>query len=389
MKYKIHLLRDKLLPVSLSFITILLLSRYTVFSSILKWGTWSYGENLISYPEKFLRRGLLGELILLISGENSAFNTIQVMVFLNCLLLLFLIYKLFRLYQLNMSQFNLYLLSSFGLLYMIYYGNSFNRKEIFAINFYLIFIYYFKKSDYKINNLLKVYLFLSLIFILLIHEGLLFVTIPFYYLTLKEKYKRIANTYVLFGTIGIIIMLSFQGNEDDVLNMWNKINEFDQLLIGDLKSSAIYALAYSYEKQIFYQSGFDIILSGRLNHWLFILFYFFIYLFLNHFEGDFKKLNKAKSELFKKEMLYCLPLFIFGGADWGRYFLFFIYIYYFYLIFIFDLKKIDINSIASLKYLNIFVIYSFFTIIPEATYQDIDIIEKVRNSIDEILKLLS
>ena len=96
-------------------------------------------------------------------------------------------------------------------------------------------------------------------------------------------------------------MLSFQGNEDDVLNMWNKINEFDQLLIGDLKSSAIYALAYSYEKQIFYQSGFDIILSGRLNHWLFIIFYFFIYLFLNHFEGDFEKLNKAKSELFKKK----------------------------------------------------------------------------------------
>ena len=102
-----------------------------------------------------------------------------------------------------------------------------------------------------------------------------------------------------------------------------------------------------------------------------------------------KKLNKAKSELFKKEMLYCLPLFILGGADWGRYFLFFIYIYYFYLIFVFDLKKIEINSTASLKYLNIFVIYSFFTIIPEATYQDIDIIEKVRNSIDEILKLLS
>ncbi len=389
MKYNINLLRDKLLPASLSFITILLLSRYTVFSSTLKWGTWSYGENLISYPEKFLRRGLLGELILLISGENSAFNTIQVMVFLNCLLLLFLIYKLFKLYQLSMSQFNLFLLSSFGLLYMIYYGNSFNRKEIFAINFYLIFLYYFKKSDHKINNLFKINLFLSLIFILLIHEGLLFVTIPFYYLTLKEKYKRIANTYVLFGTIGIIIMLSFQGNEDDVLNMWNKINEFDQLLIGDLKSSAIYALAYSYEKQIFYQSGFDIILSGRLNHWLFILFYFFIYLFLNHFEGDFEKLNKAKSELFKKEMLYCLPLFIFGGADWGRYFLFFIYIYYFYLIFVFDLKKIEINSTASLKYLNIFVIYSFFTIIPEATYQDIDIIEKVRNSIDEILKLLS
>ena len=96
MKYNINLLRDKLLPASLSFITILLLSRYTVFSSTLKWGTWSYGENLISYPEKFLRRGLLGELILLISGENSAFKTIQVMVFLNCLLLLFLIYKLFK-----------------------------------------------------------------------------------------------------------------------------------------------------------------------------------------------------------------------------------------------------------------------------------------------------
>ena len=106
-------------------------------------------------PRKILRRGLLGELILLISGENSAFKTIQVMVFLNCLLLLFLIYKLFKLYQLSMFQFNLFLLSSFGLLYMIYYGNSFNRKEIFAINFYLIFLYYFKKSDYKINNLLR------------------------------------------------------------------------------------------------------------------------------------------------------------------------------------------------------------------------------------------
>ena len=106
------------------------LSRYTILSTSLKWGTWSYAENLISYPERFLRRGLLGEIILLLSGDNSAFKIQQYIVFLNCTLFFFLIFALFNLYKLNLAQFNILLLSSFGLLYMLYYGNSYNRKEI-------------------------------------------------------------------------------------------------------------------------------------------------------------------------------------------------------------------------------------------------------------------
>ena len=55
---------EKALFYLLNFLTVIFLLRYTIFSSTLKWGTWSYGENLISYPSKFVRRGLLGEIIL-------------------------------------------------------------------------------------------------------------------------------------------------------------------------------------------------------------------------------------------------------------------------------------------------------------------------------------
>ena len=114
--------------------------------------------------------------------------------------------------------------------------------------------------------------------------------------------------------------------------MWNDLSTFDRnILENNLESSAIYALAYSYERQILTQSGFEMFYKGTLNHWIFILFYFYLYVFLNHFGGQFKNLNKLESYFFKRNA-FCLPLFLFGGADWGRYFCF-VYLYYFYILF--------------------------------------------------------
>ena len=85
-------MKNRFISIFLVSATLLLLMRYTVLSSSLKWGTWSYGENLISYPDKFVRRGLLGEIILIISQNNPAFKTLNFIIFINCILLLFLIF---------------------------------------------------------------------------------------------------------------------------------------------------------------------------------------------------------------------------------------------------------------------------------------------------------
>ena len=128
--------------------------------------------------------------------------------------------------------------------------------------------------------------------------------------------------------------------------------------------------------------------KGTLNHWIFILFYFYLYIFINHFGSKFKNLSGLESYFFKKEMLFCIPLFLFGGADWGRYFLFFVYLYYFYILFEFSRNNIDMNQSSPSNFVYVFLIYSFFTIIPEATYQDLNIFDKFNNSFDELLKLI-
>lgn len=381
-------MRVKTLSLLLNSITLILLLRYTILSSTLKWGTWSYAENLISYPNKFIRRGLLGEIILFISGDGPAFQTMQIIIFLNCVLLLVMTFLIFKIFGLTLLQHNMLTLSSFGMMYMLYHGSSFNRKEIFAINFFLIFIYFLKKNENTLTFNLKIFLLLSLVFTALIHEGLLFITVPFYFLILKPINKKTANGYVFIGSALLIFLLTQQGNESDVVNMWNELSTFDRTQINtDLKSSALYALAFTYERQIFEQSGFQIIFSGRINHWLSILFYFYIYLFVNHLGADSMNIKKFKDLFFKKEILYCLPLFLFGGADWGRYLLFYIYMYYFYFLYVSDSRRMGVAYTANVSTLLIFSIYSFFTVIPEATFQDINIIGKLTNSFTNLLNL--
>ena len=217
---------------------------------------------------------------------------------------------------------------------------------------------------------------------------MLFITVPFYFLILKPINKKTANGYVFIGSALLIFLLTQQGNESDVVNMWYQLSTFDRTQINsDLKSSALYALAFTYERQIFEQSGFQVIFSGRINHWLSILFYFYIYLFVNHLGADSTNIKKFKDLFFKKEILYCLPLFLFGGADWGRYLLFYIYMYYFYFLYVSDSRRIGVAYTANVSTLLIFSMYSFFTVIPEATFQDINIIGKLTNSFTNLLNL--
>ena len=196
--------KENIVFLSLTSVTLLFLMRYTILSNSLKWGTWSYGENLISYPDKFIRRGLLGEIVLFISNGSPAFKTLNSIIFLNCVLLLFLIFLIFKKYDIYLKQFNIYLLSSFGLLYLVYHGNSYNRKEIFAINFFLIFILLLKSKRNEINLGVKIYLIISLIFLALIHEGALFITLPFYYLILKNIDVKFSYLYSAFGLLLIV-----------------------------------------------------------------------------------------------------------------------------------------------------------------------------------------
>ncbi len=369
----------KILSIFLNSITIILLLRYTLLSSTLKWGTWSYAENLISYPDKFIRRGLLGEIILFLSGDGSAFEIMQIMVFVNCVLLVIMTFLLFKMFGLTLLQHNMLILSSFGMMYLVYHGSSFNRKEIFAINFFLIFIYFLKKNKNTLTINLKIFLLLSSVFTALIHEGLLFITVPFYFLILKPINQNTGYLYLFTSSALLIFLLTQQGSESDAINLWNQLNQFDRNQIGnDLESSAIYAIAFTYERQIL-NSGINILVLGFLNHWLSILFYFYIYFFITHLGADSVNLKNLKDFFLTKEMLYCLPLFIVGD-DWGRYLIFYIYIYYFYLLFMSDSKNVSIHNIAKMPILIIFSIYSFFTIIPEATFKDINIITKITNS---------
>ena len=74
--------------IKLSSLTIYLLSlaqvaKRTVLSETLEYSPWSFSELLVSYPDQFTRRGLIGEVVQVIDQDSILFDTVNDIVFVN------------------------------------------------------------------------------------------------------------------------------------------------------------------------------------------------------------------------------------------------------------------------------------------------------------------
>lgn len=379
---------SSILNLAIYLVSISLLVRNTILSNTLKWNNYSFSEYIISYPNKFIRRGLVGEVLTYLSNGESIFYGVQIVVFANCILFISLLFLLFKKLQIDIEFLSLLLLSSMGFFQLFFYGNFYFRKEMFYLNFFIILIFLFiYEESHKLNkNIINVYLIFTTLIISLIHEGFLLITTPFVYIILRNKRKYFHKYYGIFSYLLFLGMIFSQGDGVAAATLWNELNPYDKSLIPDISSTAISFIGYDYSFFLTLKySGISLLDEGNVFYWLFIVFYFMLFYSLLFTNGILLNLVLLFKNKFKYEyILLTIPILFFVAFDWGR---FFIAVFYILLLFlIYDFKNKFSNFLISKKTITfkLFVIMTVLTIIPDRSWQDFSYIEKLFDSIEEI-----
>ena len=371
---------------------IYLLSQKTIFSKTLVWSTWSFSELLIYYPENiFVRRGLLGEIFLFFANENAVLPVIQNFVFYNFLLLILLSSITLYIYRVGIYQYFLFLLSAFGFFNLVLHDLSYHRKEILALNFFLTFLI-LKKFDnsLKIQLINIVYLFTSTLILSLIHEGMVLMFFPFYYVLLKNietdfGFKNIRNFYFIFTISTILILVLNSGSSEISTIMFNNLHPEDKVIFKDYSVDAIRAIGWSLKRALILP--IRIWLSGNAFYWLYVLFLIAFTNYIILFNNNFEKFKNLIVNFHKDNPVLLITYSIFFiGWDWGRWFIVLNYLY----LFTFTVLNYKSNHKYDTNYsifpVLIFIVMSLLTIVPECclAWTDPRIFNILENYIGEI-----
>ena len=335
-------------------------ARRTVLSNGFEIHYWSFSELLIYYPDRFIRRGLIGQIIQFIDDDGIFLDSTLLVIFVNfCFFVFFLFWNL-KTYELTSHQSFLLLMSTFGVFQVSIYNQYFHRKEMFLITLFLIINLILKNG---LENKFKflIVLFLTIISIL-IHEGIALLMFPFVYYLLIRKTDNLnfrKAYFILCMTVFIAVILN-AGTPEIADQIRNSLSAEDRILF-ETDRDAITAIGWSIY-DTFALTTFTLIFSGSMFLWLFYiaLLAYNIYVILNL---PLSKISKFGVVNFIKDNSYFLliiPIFI-VGFDWGRW----IFSLFYFLIFtLINIKPIDkINSFNSKEIL--FLVISFFTIMPE------------------------
>ena len=335
-------------------------ARRTVLSNGFEIHYWSFSELLIYYPDRFIRRGLIGQIIQFIDDDGILLDSTLLVIFVNfCFFVFFLFWNL-KTHELTSHQSFLLLMSTFGVFQVSIYNQYFHRKEMFLITLFLIINLILKN---RLENKFKflIVLFLTIISIL-IHEGIALLMFPFVYYLLIRKTDNLnfRKTYfILCMTVFIAVILN-AGTPEIADQIRNSLSAEDRILF-ETDRDAITTIGWSIY-DTFALTTFTLIFSGSMFLWLFYiaLLAYSIYVILNL---PLSKISKFGVVNFIKDNSYFLliiPIFI-VGFDWGRW----IFSLFYFLIFtLINIKPIDkINSFNSKEIL--FLVISFFTIMPE------------------------
>ena len=366
----------------------IVLKSKTVDSSSLIWGAWSFSELLINYPENiFVRRGLLGEVFQVLAGDGPSYDLVQMYVFYNFLTFIFLVSLLLYFYKIKLTQYCLFLLSSFGFLNLISYDLIYHRKEVFIFNLFIVFLLLLeinKKRDIKF--LLLIYLAFSTIVTSLIHEGMILIFLPFMY-TFLQKEKVILfnkvdlkNIYLGLSSILLLLVITNSGNKNISNLIFENLHPFDRSFLEDLTVDGIRAIGWSLKRGIVLP--LRIFLSGNAFYWLYILGLTFFTLYVVSFSGTFADFTTYVVKLHRNNpILYLSYSIFFIGWDWGRWFIIIFYLYFFLFMFDNIADNSDGKSKLTLGVLALYLILSFGTIIPECCVSWTD--PKILNNIEK------
>ena len=349
--------------------TIYVLYSKTIGSKGLDWGHWSYSELLINYPGQFVRRGLLGEIILTLVSGDSANSIIQNIVFYNFSLFIFLI--TLNIFRTGLGNWHLFFLtiSSFGVFNLAIHNNVFHRKEIFFLNLFLIYFGLINKV--KGQNVFKyIFLFFTIIFTGLIHEGMLLIFGPFYFYNLKRtEIKRflnikIENLYLGLSIALFSLMALFKGDKNLSERILNELPINDITLLSVHDTHAIDAIGWSIKRGLALTAR--LFLSGTAFYWTYVIALFFISICFILFKGDLKTTITYLKDNFSNSYEFLLLILIFlVGWDWGRWFVIIFYLTFFTISYNLNIKGNIIENRINLLSIFIFVSISILSVIPE------------------------
>ena len=360
--------------INLSSLLIYLLSitqvaKRTVLSETLEYSPWSFSELLISYPDQFIRRGLIGETIHIISSDTVLFDTVNLVVFINFVIFTLLSFTFIKLSNLSSIQHFLYLISIFGILNVSMFNQYFHRKEMFVLNLFLIILLTlrFRANEYLILIISSI----CSILMILIHEGIAMITIPFIVYLFKKMLDNSKKVLYVYTPIVLLIFLTVilgSGSDSSSNVMWENLSEFDKNQIV-ITPNAITAIGWSVLDS-FLNTTQILIFSGSMFLWTFYFFMVGFTLFVI-FNINFNKIyidySKVKSFLVKEKYFLVIPVLFVIGFDWGRW-LFSL----FHLCFFSYLTLKENTIITTIRWtipMLILAVTSIFTIMPECCLQ--------------------
>ena len=303
---------------------------------------WTTSEWLINYQGGFVRRGLVGEILVQI---NYFLNfEIRNLVFIFEIILLFTYYfyiiNFFK--KIDFSPLLILIIfSPLGFLFPVTETEAIARKEVLLFCLYLLYLSSILERNQKLTYSILLF---GLPVLNLVWDGNIFYILFFIYTFFVSRIKINKKEVIIFSIslipylISTIILITTKSNDQMLEEMCKAINE---PCFG-----AMNFLDYSFKDQMNY--GLSKLKIEYLIRYSFISIICFFPLLLIFYD------QKDKSKIFLGYVICVIPTFIFLyiSFDWGRY----LHILYVFsvitLIFLLKIKKLELEETRLFIFIN-------------------------------------
>ena len=314
------------------FIVLAIISLVKLYDYAINHDMWEYGEWLINYQHGFVRRGIIGEFIFLLSKIFQHNIEIAYFIVLSIIVVLYYLLNYIFLKDIKLNFVNLLIIfSPLFYLFFIVISKVRIRKEIILYTFYLFYLIHLSSNDFTLKKNWKFILLFPIL--LLNHEGTFFylpyLIIPLLFIVKNNKKKELIYQISALFIISILVeILLFynKGTTDHTLSICKSLGNFapdkctwwgpffglGQTLGDDFGS-------VDNKDWFFYKVNFKTYLG-----FFFYIFYAFLPIFcfitLSRFQKNYFLVNKKVYILILLlTFLYSLPLFLLVH-DWSRWF---------------------------------------------------------------------
>ena len=322
-----------------------ILKFYTFYE---EYSDWQYADWLINYQGGFIRRGLIGEILLQIHYFLSINLDILVFCFVVFLYSILLILLIKSVKYLETSKFDTLIFLSPGFfLYPIMNSEVIGRKEILLFVILGSFVFFEK---YLKDKYLLLITLISILVISLTHTGLLFYSqylVFLYFLISLSRNKEISFSEILIIAIYLLVLFLFlfssESSKSQVLEICNSVKDFVK---NDCVNRGQFFWLYRPMTEYF-----DVKLTLDLESNFFIyslsLFLVFVFISIKLYFSKFKSENNFLDVLnpfviFLLLFVFTIPIYV-VGIDWGRYISMSFFSTYFIYIYLIKQKMISFN----------------------------------------------